>query len=250
MIATGLKWSIAVLLYGDHYDLHRRCLNSVVSAINDAPGLATLRVGYNQASAAGIIKLKELLEPLDLAVERKLYIHADNLLKYPVMREMLYDSDWPVLTPNVMWFDDDSYVLRTQGWLRQVTDKFEDIDYMGSRYFVHLSPQRKRWLQKQGWSNTKPVANPATFATGGWWCLKTERMKEVDYPFQAVPPGGTPLKHRGGDVALGVCAFQKGWRYVNDSCGVAINSDDFGKESKAPRRGFSSNISWGDDYRG
>lgn len=247
---SGSQWTVAVLLYGGHFALHKRCLDSVVAALNDAPYLAELRVGYNEMPVGGDIHLKALLEPLDLRVRRKLYLHQENLRKYPVMREMLYDADDPVTSPNIMWFDDDSYVLRTQGWLQQVTEKFERVDYMGSRYFVHLSQARKKWLTRQNWSSQRPVRTPATFATGGWWCLKTRRLREVDYPFQAVPTGGSPLTHRGGDVALGVCAYQKGWSFVNDSCGVAINADEFGRESKAVRRGYVSHISWGDDYRG
>lgn len=231
-------FTVCVLMYGRHPDLARRCLDSIMSRL--APNQYKLRVGLNEVCAETRAYVRGLHDgPLDLRV----YESTENLHKYPMMRRMFYDSESPLRTPYLMWFDDDSYLIgHYRQWLDLVRDQMAKAVMIGGKYAMELSGNQHLWIQDQPWYTGKRVSprDKVTFITGGWWTIRTEVLLAHDWP--------TPeLDHRGGDVMLGQLCRQQGYTMATFREGVAINADWQGAESKALRRGFDSYpIGW--DY--
>jgi hypothetical protein len=146
-----------------------------------------------------------------------------------MMRQMFHSK--PIETPYVMWFDDDSYI-KDVSLLTQVEAQMADCDMLGSVYTIPYGNDQKEWCKTQPWYTGKPLSDKPRFATGGWWCIKTDVLKRFDWP--------TPeLKHCGGDVALGILISQNDLKLKHFNKGVAINANAQGKESAAERRGAS-----------
>jgi hypothetical protein len=62
-----------------------------------------------------------------------------------------------------------------------------------------------------------------TFATGGYWWLRTDVIRQLDWPDER-------LSHNGGDTLLGEAIRQQGWPFHKNNYGVKVNA--------APRRGL------------
>ena len=160
---------------------------------------------------------------------------SENLFKYPMMRRLLYDFE-PIATPFLLWFDDDSYIKDTNlvSWLGEVETAMADADMIGSLYKTKEGYRGGQvdWIRSRPWYNGVPVktGDRHDFATGGWWCLRTEVLYKYNWP-------DLDIRHRGGDVMLGELCRQQGLRLKRFKDGVAINADDFGRESEAKRRG-------------
>ncbi len=218
------KFTICVLLFGDHYDLARRCLQSIVKG-ND-PQTLNLRIGLN-AVTENTRKLAYELAP------NNVWEFSENRHKYPVMREIVHGIS-PIRTPYTMWFDDDSYLIQPlQTWLPQIDTLLQNADMVGSLYRIRWQGMQREYVKAQPWYCGKDPAQRGlvTFATGGWWTLKTELLYKFDYPWSS-------LDHRGGDVMLGELCHQQGLQLRHFRTGIKINADKNGQESKAPRRGF------------
>lgn len=234
--------TIAALLYGNYPDLARRCLEPI-SRLWRA-GRAEIRLGCNEVSAAVGSVVGELFDDsfmpgIDPAKDTRppvrVVVCNPQIYKYPMMRRLLRDPNLPVTTEWVMWFDDDSYIRDPDPvqWLDRLEGnlKFDPSpDMLGSQYHIHLQPGQRQWFEDQPWYAGRPIPTRVNFMTGGWWMIRSSVLERFDWP----PP---ELRHRGGDVALGVLAHQQ--RLVLRPCrqGVAINADDQGKESASKRRG-------------
>lgn len=219
------KFTVCVLLYGDYPDLARRCLEPVFELCGS--GRVDLRIGMNEVSQQTSEYVANSA-PSDAEV-----ISANpQILKYPMMRRLFYDK--PVSTEYVMWFDDDSYVkdANLSDWLDAVENAMTTCDMLGSVYTIGYTPSQKQWCSKQPWYAGKTIPDRPQFATGGWWCIKTQVLNKFGWP---IPE----LQHCGGDVALGVLLHQQGLRLKHFREGVAINANAEGKESAAERRGAS-----------
>lgn len=235
------QFTIFVLLYGSYPDLAARCLSSIVRACY-ALVPHGIRIGCNAIAPATESYLQAMLKG-NWITEKNIYRAAQNCHKYPMMRRMFYDPQNPITTPFTMWFDDDSFIkpemaAATPDFLTRVHTAMTtaavgaSLPMMcGGRYTMPLLGQQKAWIQQQPWYRGEPITKHIPFITGGWWTANTGQLHAVDYPFPT-------LDHRGGDVMLGACCQQQGWRIVTYRDGVVINADAAGRDAKSPRRGF------------
>lgn len=240
------KFTICVLLYGEYTALAGRCINSICMAAPQALPDG-LRVGLNVVGKDTERYVQALVEAGWLRPQN-IYRASENIHKYPMMRRMLYDQAYPITTPYVMWFDDDSYV---KDEMEKASPTFLDsvAAVMGNKaspdthrlpaviggiYTLCLRPGQADWIQAQSWYGGVSVKDPMRFITGGWWTARLEELRRLNYPWKS-------LDHRGGDVMLGAACDQAGMILKNHRKGVAINADEQGRESKATRRGFDSN---------
>lgn len=236
--------TICVLIYGDFPQLVYRCLHSIWVRHPQDAQTYEIRVGLNQPSDRAYETVRHCLSGFRVPNGPKITLYDSTDLppyKYPRMRQMFEDlSDGAV-----MWFDDDSCLRGDRAgaefWWNNVREKMEeDADMLGSLYTVALTGNQHQWIEDQPWYGGKPVqaGQKVQFATGGWWCLRTDVIKKFNWPIPA-------LEHRGGDVMLGELCRQQDLRLRQFREGVAINADDKFRESQSPRRGFDSRpIGW------
>lgn len=229
-------FTVCVLLYGDFPELAERCLGSIVQQCPRER--IDLRIGLNEVS----IRTQAVVNNLVISQgwlngEQDLYVATTNACKYPLMRRMFHDPDNPVTSPYIVWFDDDSYLVEGASkqslWLDRLAIEMQTTNMAGAVYNQHFGGNQHLWVRDQPWYTGKTVAKgqKAVFATGGWWCIESAIIRKYDWPIPA-------LRHRGGDVMLGELLRQQGIKLNNFRDGVAINADEEGRESKAPRRGF------------
>lgn len=226
--------TICVLLYGDYPALAQRCLASIAALAAALPAgtRPQLRIGMNAVSAA----TRSVVEGLFTRVDYDVLVldSGENLCKYPIMRRMLYDIHGGVQRPQVMWFDDDSFIRTpTAAWLeaalRGVTPQ---TPVCGQVYRQKWRGGQQSWVKSQPWYGGKDPAEraQAVFVTGGWWCADMGFLRSIDYPWPA-------LNHRGGDVLLGEAVFQQNRSLVRFSDGVSINAGTDGRSGSSARRG-------------
>src|SRR5688572_16582320 len=100
------RFTVAVLLYGDHPELARRCLNS----IHPTEWVGEVRIGLNRVSLRTrkfALAWAERWPTSRVTFYEAVWARPDvPAFKYPVMRHMLRR----LLSPLVCWFDDDSYL--------------------------------------------------------------------------------------------------------------------------------------------
>lgn len=240
----GGKVTICVLLYGDEYEnLHRRCLNSIVSTV--PPSRMDLRVALNQPGPGTQSYVKTL--PVT-----KTYIDYRNRRKYPAMRQMFWDAEDPIQTKWVLWFDDDSYA-RHPKWLRAAVECIlaqpdsANVGMLGQkmRHPLQVQPAKKdprQWFKGAPWWRNRDFRNkrgqPAPngdqihFVVGGFWAISMAAIKTCDIPCPR-------LNHNGGDVCIGEQLYQGGFAMKQ------FNDDKkFVHTSAAPRRGFHERFPW------
>ena len=236
-------FTICVLLYGDHYQLAQRCLSSIIERL--PRNRYELRIGLNAVC-------RDTMTFVQAAAQRGLfqitdvYESTENILKYPMMRRMLYDPDNRIDSKYLIWFDDDSYLDYPAGveydWFSKVENLLQDNDLLGAIYQMPFGGGQREWVKAQPWYTGKsPDGRKLTFATGGWWATHPEHLYRVEYPW-------TELTHNGGDTMLSECFFQQGLKVTNFREGVRINADEIGRESKAARRGLRDGRPIGYDY--
>jgi len=232
-------FTVFVLLYGDFTPLAMRCIESIIKYAEEVCP-EYIRVGVNEGCAETYDYLSLLVREGRL-LDCNIYWSKQNAHKYPLMRQMFYDSDNPIETEYVMWFDDDSFIRENpaSGFMRQLEGSFsrcghgiERPDMLGGVYTMQITKKQIEWIKAQPWRTPHlEPSNPMRFATGGWWAARMDMLRALDYPWKC-------LDHRGGDVMLGAAIEQKSYVLRNYRHGVAINADLQGRESKSDRRGF------------
>lgn len=242
-------FTINVLLYGDNPKLAVRCLSSIQARF-DPELVEDVRIGLNEISQATSEIVHEfartLPAPVHLFRERK---KCKNVMKYPMMKRMLYCDIRPIeKATRVMWFDDDSFVRNKPGerWLKEIDGlwKAEKPTIMGSVYKpgYRWTPSEMACFRSEPWYTGVPMTEKPNFVTGGWWVADLEFLSKWGYPIDQ-------LKHNGGDVLLGEICRQQDAKILHHKRLVAINADEFGNESKAKRRGVTTDRAFtiGDD---
>lgn len=241
---VGGRYTCFVLCYGDHLELAKRCLDSILSTA--PPGSLDLRVGANACSDRTLQYLRGL--PLT-----RLYVSTENVKKYPLMRQMFYDAANPITTNYLLWFDDDSYVThpmwlerlsetiaanhdhggRHYGWLHiHDTKMFAKNGHDPRKWFQQSTSYRGKHLRVRGTKTEAPNGTVIEFIPGSFWALHTQTMREADIPEPR-------LVHNGGDITIGWQVAQAGWKTVG------FNKDrQFVYTSGSPRRGFSERFPW------
>lgn len=227
------KVAVCVLLYADYFDLHRKILSSFLSFM---PRDAHLFIWCNQTGKRTNDYLSKIQEAFPNA---KVIYSAENKPKYLVMRELIHvkgahpdQFDW------FMWFDDDSYLKGPNFYpgLSAFIEKHlgANICYIGQEWYIHHRGNQVEFIKQAPWytgrpldmkpTKSKSLQPAAVFATGGWWMLRMDVLRTLDWPDRR-------LSHNGGDTLLGVAVQQQGLSLHNYSAHVAIN--------QAPRRGIS-----------
>lgn len=241
---VGGRFTCFVLCYGDHTDLAKRCLESIINTA--PPGRLDLRVGANACSDRTLAYLRGL--PLT-----RLYVSTENVKKYPLMRRMFYDPATPIQDNYLLWFDDDSYVThplwlerlaetiaanhdhgaRHYGWLHiHDTKMFAKSGHDPRKWFQQSTSYRGKPLRVRGTKTEAPNGTVIEFIPGSFWALHTQTMREADIPEPR-------LVHNGGDITIGWQVAQAGWKTVG------FNKDrQFVYTSGSPRRGFSERFPW------
>jgi hypothetical protein len=216
------------LCYGTYPELHSRFAASI--ARNLPASEADLVIWCNAVGKSSMKELQQLnKEPW------RIYTQAENTPKYKAMRELFHGQFTPK-TPWIVWFDDDSYIDKSDWWAKTVTyiKKHSDACYIGQPWFVHHLPGQWEFIQQSSWyrglepeqcpTRTKGKTKPGiTFVQGAYWWLRTDIMKQLDWP-------DPRLNHNGGDTLLGEAIRQQQLPRHAFHYGVKIN--------KYKRRGF------------
>lgn len=244
----GGRLTVFVLCYGPHADLARRCVGSILDSV--PPARLDLRLIGNAVCPETEAYLRSV-------PARRLYLHAENRLKYPAMREAFRDPRCPVETPYLAWFDDDSYAVDPL-WAARLAEAVALNHRHGSRLygirFCHdLAPHFRGghrpdlWFKSAPWWREVPFGTrhserpadpsgpPGTvvhFVTGGFWAAATEAVRAADVP-------DARLGHNGGDVCVGEQFRQAGFRLCPFNAHKALVHS-----SGAPRRGHSEAFPW------
>jgi len=223
--------TVCILCYGPYVDLHKRCINSVIE--NTEADKFKLRLGLNEVCAESRTWVNGSLKS-SLGDRLTVFDSQENIMKYPMMRNMLYDEKNPVDTTWMVWLDDDSYIVEND-WLEKLSQAIRNSNgvhcMFGKKYFWHLRGQQEQWVRQAPWYTGKPVKVDkkhgnrlkVDFVTGGWWAIPVEWMRKMDWP-------DARIYHNGGDVMMGEAVHQQNGEIKNYEYGVAI--------SKAKRRGF------------
>jgi hypothetical protein len=249
-----LDYTVAVLLYGDYPELAKRCLDSLIALPEHCKAHMQLRIKAVQAGTATAEYLDSTFGcDSPHGFDSWIIKHADdNPGKYVQMRRMLCshnpdiclnktDTVLDVRTPYVMWFDDDSYIQTpTQEWYDELTAQMAEYTLVGDLRSNPLLGNQLEWIKAQHWYQGLPVPRNRsdryivpTFAVGGWWCVHSNALFNLDWPTSDV-------KHLGGDYMLGEALRQNGYSMGKWFKGVVIND--------SPRRGIQEGPACGEDY--
>ena len=249
--AVGGKYTVFVLCYGDHFEIAKRCLDSIMESI--PPEHMDLRVGCNQVCNSTLQYLKTL--PIT-----KTYIHTGNDKKYPVMREMLWDARCPIDTRYLLWFDDDAYI-KDPRFLQSLTTSIISGHNRGERMygikmFHDLSAYNKSghqaqdWFASADWHNGRhmrvrnnnaeaPNGSIIDFAVGWFWALNTEAMRQANIP-------DVRLNHNGGDITIGAQLHQAGFSIHQFNKGKVMVSTPKKEEGGRRVGGYEESFPWVD----
>lgn len=169
-------FDVLVLCYGDHVNLARRCLSSLLSK-REKPYI-NIHIGLNQCS----VQTREFCRTLlDKNMVSTLIDSNINLNKDPMMRKLIdcVSSDY------FLWLDDDSYV-NANGWDTELSKKIQDNPETDIFGFPHISgrdPAYDDYLQKRPWYKENVLdKHRIYFPLGGFWIAKKSYLEKHDYP--------------------------------------------------------------------
>jgi len=222
-----LPVTICVLAYGRNSELAGRFLSSLYAHTD--PRLFQLRAGLNEAGPA----TRRLFR--DYAARFKnvtLFVEPKNIFKYPIMRRMFYDP--PLTSRWTIWCDDDTHFTRPD-WLQRLALKIEfspGAVMWGKPYVLWRRDKFiLDWIKAGSWYRGLPClrgkdlkgkdAAKFSFATGGFWAIRTEVLRQLNWP-------DPRLVHTTGDFLLGEVLRQNRMSLGRFDYGVRIND--------APRR--------------
>ena len=219
--------TICVVCYGPHAALASRFLHSLYRFTD--PALFHLRAGLNEVAPATAALFREHAAGFGNIT---LFEEPVNRFKNPLMRRMFREP--PPETRWTLWFDDDTHLTRPD-WLLRLAMKIEsrpDISQWGRVYsLIHPSERVRSFIESAAWHRGLPLLRGRgpggaegyefRFATGGYWALRTEVIRLLDWP-------DPRIVHANEDLLLGEALRQNGLRLEECDYGVAVND--------APRR--------------
>lgn len=242
---VGGKFTAFVLGFGDHVDLVRRCLNSIIDTVPEHR--IEIRVALNQPSPA----MAQFVH--DCPRVTQIYGGDSSRRKYPAMRTMFHDKDNPIKTDYILWFDDDSW-CRDPLWLVKLSEAItlnhpQQCRLFGPKYIHDLAPLRKggktpdAWFMNAPWWRGRPLytaggnriapnGSQIPFSSGGFWAMATHVIDEAGIP-------DTRLNHNGGDITIGCQVVQAGYKVFDFD-----PKKQFVRWSDAPRRGYREAFPW------
>jgi len=206
----GGQITICVLCYGSNHALHARCLSSIRRSTPAAQ--VDLRVALNCVCPETAAYVKHM-------APTKIYTYSHNHFKYPIMRDMLWDEEQPIVTPYLVWFDDDAYASHNN-WLNllatTIVQQPDSVGMYGIPAYHRLETSHgdpRRWFQDAPWftgkhfRNSKGIAVPngdtVHFCAGWFWAMRTAIIKQCDIPCRR-------LQQVGGEIAIGEQLHQHG----------------------------------------
>lgn len=207
----GGKATFCILLYGDFFPMHKRCLSAVLRTVPKERRI--LFVGSNELCSDSVKYVTQLVESGDIAVH---FRHASNDRKYPVMREMFHHPQHRIETPYLIWLDDDTFVDKDRLWFSKLGECIVKNHPIGDRcfgplYFWTLTPsqrqamRRSRWFKGRAWSDRVGRESPnevmVPFASGSFWAMHTDSMRAAGIPDERIG-------HNGGDYTIGAQLWQ------------------------------------------
>lgn len=235
--------TVCGLSYGNHHDIAIRCLESIYRYLD--PRLFRLRYALNEPSDKMRARVLAFLE--DKSNVERVYEATPQIYKYPMMRRMFHDPALPITTDWLMWFDDDSHIV-DRDWIARLGHKVDEVflnqderypngyHMFGKVYYFHLRGKQWDWLKQADWytgrplhkdNSKRPPMDKSDFCTGGFWLVTKQAVMAANWPDQR-------LKHRGGDIWMGVALQQQGFGVAQVYQGVLI--------SDAKQRGYNENI--------
>lgn len=237
------KFSIGLLLYGQQVQLHQRCVESVSQLLlSDRLDLVCdVRIGLNNTHPAAVrfaVELSRKTGKRVLAYTPQ-WPSGSPAYKYPVLRKMLFDTADPV-ADWVLWFDDDSFVRPTPGWLERAAERTEERDVLGYLRRKQLNGDQELWLPRQPWYRPEVGLPPldaegrrtVSFAQGGLLAWRTALSHRYGWPWPE-------LRHCGGDSWLGELCRQQGLRIGPLPEGGVPNAAFDGTPDRSRRRGYT-----------
>jgi hypothetical protein len=246
----GGKLTVFVLCHGEHPELARRCIGSILSTL--PTHRLDLRVGLNQVGPA----TADFVRRLPPGVLTASYPDAGARRKYPCMRQMFRDPAHPVRTPYLVWFDDDTQAIDPL-WPAKLAEAVVRNHPTGGRLYgtpyVHDFGAYRRpghdpldWARTGTWWKGKDLAfkdgttfgpggTCARFAAGYFWAMATELIQAADVP-------DPRLNHNGGDITIGAQVQQAGFKLVPLNPGKSLVWCP--AREAGGRRGFSEQFPW------
>ena len=225
--SVRLPVTICMLTYGANAKLAERFVTSLYATVDAS--LFQLRVGLNEVEDG----TRKLFDDFALRFGNiQLFIEPQNRFKSPLMRRMFYDPS--IGTEWVIWCDDDTHFVRAD-WFQRLCLKIEQHPTIDMWGMIHKLWRRdgtiQDWIQAASWYRNLPLVrgqdldgNDAVefvFATGGFWAIRTEILRQLDWP-------DPRLVQAHDDFLLGEALRQSNLTMGSFYSGVKIND--------APRR--------------
>jgi hypothetical protein len=234
--AVGGKFTIFILMYGNYFDMHKRCLNNILSTV--PAERREVRVGCNEVCPDTLSYLSRLKDEghVDHVINS-----ATNDKKYPMMRRMFHEGE-PINTKWLLWFDDDSMADKDPAWVHKLADLMVNIQnsdnaMIGQTKLWKIQGSQGNWIKSRPWyagrgfqmrgGQEAPNGQWIRFAEGGFWAMRVDAMRKAGIPDDS-------LGHNGGDYMLGEQLWQAGYstkHWNQGKCFVTTSSVD--------RRGLS-----------
>lgn len=219
--------TICVVCYGQNFALAERFLASLYRYT--PVSLFSLRAGLNEVEPATASLFADYAARFG---NIECFVEPRNIFKNPLMHQMfhsrLLESEW------VVWCDDDTHFRRAD-WLHRLALKIERAPHISMWGMKHKLWRRDatilEWIQTARWYRGVPwmrgldlegkEAVEFHFATGGFWAMRAEVVRQLDWP-------DPRLIHANEDFILGEALRQNGSEIGDFRYGVSIND--------APRR--------------
>ncbi len=242
---VGGKFTAFILGFGEHVDLVKRCLNSIIDTVPEHR--IDIRVALNQPSPA----MAQYVHACPRVSQ--IYVETNSRRKYPAMRAMFHDKDSPIKTDYILWFDDDSW-CKDPLWLPKLAETItlnhpQQCRLFGPKYIHDLAPLRKggktpdAWFMNAPWWRRRPLytaggtriapnGSQIPFSSGGFWAMASHVIDEAGIPDER-------LNHNGGDITIGCQVVQAGYKVCDFD-----QKKQFVRWSDAPRRGYREAFPW------
>ncbi len=223
--AIGGRFTICMVMYGDHLELQQESLVSILKTV--PPNRRQIRIAANAVTPVCVTWLKQLQERGEI---QHLVINETNIFKYPAMQQLLA-HDAGLLDQWVVWFDDDTIADKDPRWARRLCEGLvqlpPDCAAAGDVLYSKISPVQKAYYATRPWWKDKPLQNDQRqsapdgrtvfFLHGGWWVMRSSVIRELDIPDPL-------LKNNGGDICIGEMLHQNGYKIAKLQAIVRIST--------------------------
>ena len=208
--------TVFMLLYGDYHELHKKALTPLVQ--QDDTRL-DVRLWLNVVC---LDTAKWLVE--NAPAHWLIYVADQNIPKYHAMARMFHDGDYPITTPWITWFDDDS-IIKKGNWLNKtlafIAENPRVVLFGRACVKRHMSGieswiKRASWYSKREFQTLGKKLRGIHFIQGCYWWLTRNVLERLDWP-------DSRLSHNGGDTALSEAIWQQGFEQAGFTYGVDVD---------------------------